>query len=175
MILSTTGKITSYLWRLWWQSLLWTCLGLQGLVIQHHTWWSHFSTISARGQWHWQHPPFKYWSKCPRGVWQPQVWLREMPPSNYPYYSSHPVLCWGWEEEIWQGFRCMSASFTPFVLPVDSAFGQEEIKHPSAQIAIKRRKSHGEITGWWMAFAVIRATQLYLRDSRTKSRRWNVR
>ena len=69
-----------------------------------------------------------------------------------------------------------SASFTPLVVSVDGVLGREAecfIKLLAEKIAIKWKKSYPEVAGWIQArlsFAILRATNISLRDSRTKWR-----
>ena len=66
------------------------------------------------------------------------------------------------------------ASFTPFVVSTDGMLGREAnflLKRLAQSISIKWEKPLGQTTGWLhekLSFAILRATNLCLRDSRTK-------
>ena len=68
------------------------------------------------------------------------------------------------------------ASFTPFVVSADGVLGREAnfcIKHLAQKLAHKWEKSNSEVLRWMRArlsFAILRATNLCLRGSRTKWR-----
>ena len=69
------------------------------------------------------------------------------------------------------------ASFTPLVVSVDGVLGREAnfiVKHLAEKLAHKWEKFNSEVLGWMRArlsFAILRATNLSLRGSRT---RWSA-
>ena len=67
--------------------------------------------------------------------------------------------------------RC--ATFTPFVVSVNGVLGHDArhlMKCPGDRIALKWEKSHSVVMGWVharLAFAILRATNLCLRGSKS--------
>ena len=68
------------------------------------------------------------------------------------------------------------ASFTPFVTSIDGVLAREAnsvMKILATKIALKWENPLSEVTGWvraTLAFAILRATNLYIRGSRVKWR-----
>ena len=119
---------------------------------------------------------------CIRGVWQPQtVALFDVPvtATDAPSHSQRvisAILSSAEEAKYSEAAALRRASFTPFVESVDGVLGREAnffIKHVAQKLAHKWEKSNSEVLGWMRArlsFAILRATNLCLRGSRTKWR-----
>ena len=75
-----------------------------------------------------------------------------------------------------EAFEARRAAFTPFCVSVDGLLGTEAqhfMKRLGIQLAQKWEKSYSETMGWiraLLSFAILRATILCLRGSRTKWR-----
>ena len=119
-----------------------------------------------------------------RGVWQPQtVALFDVRVTDTDALSHSQrvvsVILSSAEEakkKYSEAAALRRASFTPFVVSVDGVLGREAnfcIKYLAQKLAHKWEKSNSEVLGWMRArlsFAILRATNLCLRGSRTKWR-----
>ena len=117
-----------------------------------------------------------------RGVWQPQtVALFDVraTDTDAPSYSQRVVsaILSSAEEakkmKYSEAAALRRASFTPFVVSIDGREASFFIKHLAQKLAQNWEKSNSEVLGWMRAqlsFAILRATNLCLRGSRTKWR-----
>ena len=120
-----------------------------------------------------------------RGVWQPQtVALLDVRvvDNDAQSYSSRPVSAILSSAELEKKNKYTAAaesrraSFTPFVVSVDGVFGCEAtcfLKRVAERLSFIWNKPYSNVMGWAkvrLHFAIIRATNLCLRGSRTKWR-----
>ena len=115
-----------------------------------------------------------------RGVWQPQTMVLFDVRVTDTGAPSHSILTSAEEEKkkkYSEAATLHRASFTPLVVSVDRVLGREAkkkiVKRHAQKLAHKWEKSNSEVLGWMRArlsFAILRATNLYLRGSRTKWR-----
>ena len=120
-----------------------------------------------------------------RGVWQPQtvaLFNIRFVDTDAPSYSHRDVaaILSTAEEEKKRKYcdaaEVRHASFTPLVVSVDGVLGREAecfVKLLAENITIKWKRSYPKVAGWIrsrLSFAILRATNLCLRSSRTKWR-----
>ena len=120
-----------------------------------------------------------------RGLWQPQavalldVRVVDTDAPSHIHRNTVAVLSSAEEEKKRKynsAAKARRASFTPFVVSTDGMLGREAnflLKRLAQSISIKWEKPLGQTTGWLRAklsFAILRATNLCLRGSRTKWR-----
>ena len=117
-----------------------------------------------------------------RGVWQPQtvaLFDVRVTDTDTPQQVVSAILSSAEEAKKKKYSKAATlhrASFTPLVVSVNGVLGQEAnffIKHLAQKLAHKWEKSNSEVLGWMRArlsFAILRATNLCLRGSRTKWR-----
>ena len=120
-----------------------------------------------------------------RGVWEPQVdtiFDVRIVDTDAPSYSSRTPQAVIQSAEVEKKRKYSSAcqarraSFTPLCFSVDGVLGSEAnffLKRLADQLAMKWEKSYGVVMCWVrtrLAFAILRATMLCVRGSRTKWR-----
>ena len=115
-----------------------------------------------------------------RGVWQSQTFDIRVIDTDAPLYLHRDVasVLSSAEEEKKRNdaAEARRASFTPLVVSVDGVLGREAecfIQLLADKIALKWKKTYAEVAGWIRArlsFAILRATNVCLRGSRTKWR-----
>jgi hypothetical protein len=124
-----------------------------------------------------------------RGVWQPQdlalldIRVTDTDASSYLARPVRKILSEAEESKKRKyGTACEErrAAFTPFVVSIDGAFGQEAkmfLRRLNEKLSLKWQRSYSEVSHWTrtrLSFAVLRATSHCLRGTRSKWRYLNV-
>ena len=120
-----------------------------------------------------------------RGVWQPQadalfdIRVIDTDTQSRAHRSVNAVLAMAEKEKkrkYTQALQACHASFSPFMLTVDSLMAQEArfvMQRIDRALSTKWRKSYGVVMGWVptrMSIAFLRATNLCMRGYRVKWR-----
>ena len=120
-----------------------------------------------------------------RGVWEPQamalfdICVVEIDARSYLSQSPGPVLASAEAEKKKKYYDACTehcATFTPLCFLVDGLAGDEAacfLKHPARSSSVNWESYYGEILGWLrarLAFALVQATNVCIRGSRTKWR-----
>ena len=120
-----------------------------------------------------------------RGVWETQeealfdIRVTDTDAKSYLTHSPNQVLAQAEKDKkLKYGSSCEErrAVFTPLCVSVDRLFGKETehfVKRIGQSLLLKWDKSYSQVMGWIRArlsFAILRATVLCLRGSRTKWR-----
>ena len=120
-----------------------------------------------------------------RGVWETQeealfdIRVTDTDAKSYLTHSPNQVLAQAEKDKkLKYGSSCEErrAVFTPLCVSVDGLFGKEKehfVKRIGQSLSLKWDKNYSQVMGWIQArllFAILRATVLCLRGSRTKLR-----
>ena len=120
-----------------------------------------------------------------RGVWQPQadvlfdIHVIDTDAQSHAHHSVNAVLAMALKEKkrkYTQAAQACHASFSPFVLTVNSLMAREAcfvMQWIDRALSTKWSKSYGVVVGWVktrMSIAFLRATNLCVRGSRVKWR-----